>query len=362
MKKNKTLAKIEKIRNNYSDPLGNSYDTKKRNYVMEIYLAPMEGHTGYIVRNAFFHHFNGIDKYFTPFIPYSEELNKKTIRDILPSNNEGLTLIPQLMSNRADEVLYMADKLFDYGYSAVNINLGCPSGTVTSKKRGSGLLAYPDMLDCFLYEIYEKADFPVSIKTRTGYDAPEQWPEILSVYKKYPISELIIHPRIRSDFYKGTPRMEAFDLAVKEFSSGSIPLCYNGDIWSISDYASLIARYPGLTRVMIGRGLLANPMLSEQIKSFPTNEGSPSSSKPFEICSSSAKERFLAFHNEIFEGYTSIFSGKKDVIMHMKEIWYYLGQSFADSEKYVKKILKSQNSTEYGLAVRRLFEETELNI
>lgn len=329
---------------------------------MEIYLAPMEGITGYIVRNAFFHHFNGIDKYFTPFISYSEKFNKKTIRDILPSNNEGLTLIPQLMSNRAEEVLYMADKLFDYGYSEVNINLGCPSGTVTAKKRGSGLLSCPDMLDCFLYELYAKADFPVSIKTRIGYDTAEQWPEILSVYRKYPISELIIHPRIRSDFYKGTPRMEAFDCAIKELSSGSIPLCYNGDIWRLSDYASLIARYPGLTKVMIGRGLLANPALSEQIKNFPTNEGVPSSSNPFEICSSSAKERFLAFHNEIFDGYTSIFSGNKDVVMHMKEIWYYLGQSFTDSEKYIKKILKSQTGAEYRLAVHRLFEETELNI
>ena len=329
---------------------------------MEIYLAPMEGLTGYIVRNAFFHHFNGIDKYFTPFISYSEKMNKKTIRDLLPSNNEGLTLIPQLMSNKAEEVLYMADKLFDYGYSEVNINLGCPSGTVSSKKRGSGLLAYPDELDRFLYEVYEKADFPISIKTRIGYDTETAWPKILSIYKKYPINELIIHPRIRSDFYKGIPRMEAFDLAAGEFASKSNVLCYNGDIWSLSDYQTLISRYPGLTKIMIGRGLLANPLLSKQIKSFPTNEGVDSSGNLFEFCPSSIKERLLSFHNEIFDGYMSIFCGEKDVVMHMKEIWFYLGRSFADSQKHIKKIQKAQNSTEYKLAVAKLFDELDLQI
>ena len=349
LKKYKTLAKIEAL-------------PKKRNNDMEIYLAPMEGLTGYIVRNAFFHHFHGIDKYFTPFISYSEKMNKKTIRDLLPANNEGLTLIPQLMSNKAEEVLYMADMLFDYGYTEVNINLGCPSGTVSSKRRGSGLLAYPHELDRFLYEVYEKADFPVSVKTRIGYDTDGLWPEILSIYKKYPISELIIHPRIRSDFYKGTPRLEAFDLAVRELTSGGTALCYNGDIWTLSDYWALISRYPSLNKVMIGRGLLANPVLSEQIKSFPTNEGVPSSANSSEYCSSSPKERFLSFHDEIFDGYMSIFSGEKDVVMHMKEIWFYLGRSFADSQKHVKRIQKSQNGTEYKLAVKKLFDELDLHI
>lgn len=314
---------------------------------MTIYLAPMEGLTGFIVRNAFFHHFEGIDQYYTPFISAAENMNQKIIRDITPSNNEGLSVIPQLMSNQADQVIYMQRQLQKYGYHEVNINLGCPSGTVSSKKRGSGLLGYPKELDAFLNGVYEKADFPVSIKTRIGYESVDLWPQILSIYKKYPISELMIHPRIRSDFYKGLPRLKAFDDAVEMLCDSSITLCYNGDIWNKNDYDILQARYPKVSHFMIGRGLLANPALAEQIKGIENGN---------------YKERFLAFHDEVYAGYAAIFSGEKDAMMHMKEIWFYLGKSFADSEKHVKKILKSQNPTEYKLSVRKIFEECELCI
>ena len=135
---------------------------------MEFYMAPMEGLTGYIVRNAYHHHFHNVDKYFTPFIPAAKRMNTKILRDIDPENNKGISLIPQLMTNNAEEVIFMHKQLAEYGYVEININLGCPSGTVASKKRGSGLLAYPEELDHFLDDLFSQADFPVSIKTRIG--------------------------------------------------------------------------------------------------------------------------------------------------------------------------------------------------
>lgn len=169
---------------------------------MKFFLAPMQGLTGYTVRNSFHHHFDYIDKYYTPFIPAAKRMNAKIKRDIDPINNDGITLIPQAMSIVADEVIDLHRQLVPYGYDEINVNLGCPSGTVVSKKRGSGILAYPDMLDSFLDELYTKADFPVSIKTRVGFNDDELWPRLIEIYSKYPISELTVHPRVQKDFIK----------------------------------------------------------------------------------------------------------------------------------------------------------------
>ena len=154
---------------------------------MQIYLAPMAGITGYIVRNAFHSGFGCIDKYFTPFIPAAKRMNNKILRDIDPANNQGIRLIPQLISNQSEEILDMTGQLKEFGYDEININLGCPSGTVANKKRGSGMLQDPEELDIFLKGIYEKADVPISVKTRIGFNDIDAWPRILEVYAKYPM-------------------------------------------------------------------------------------------------------------------------------------------------------------------------------
>lgn len=308
---------------------------------MTISLAPLEGITGYIVRNAFLHNFGGIDTYYTPFIPAGKNFNKKVLRDISPENNPGIRLIPQLMSNKAEEVIDMGHRLATFGYNTVNINLGCPSGTVTSKKRGSGLLLYPKELDHFLYEIYSHADFRVSIKTRIGFNSTEEWAAILDIYRKYPIDELIIHPRVRAEFYNGTPHLDCFK---KAYDTVRIPLCYNGDIVSLETYTTITERFPLLDNIMIGRGLLAAPWLAAQIK----GEVLPESVR---------REKLRSFCDEIYSGYLSIFSGEKDAVMHMKEIWGFLGNSFPGREKTLKRIRKCQNYAEYKVLVDEMFRD-----
>ena len=328
---------------------------------MYIYLAPMEGITGHIVRNAFLHHFGQIDKYFTPFIPAAKRLSRKILRDIDPANNEGIRLVPQLISNRSDEILDMIRQLKDRGFSEFNINLGCPSGTVVSKKRGSGMLLYPQELDRFLDGIYSCADVPVSVKTRIGFYSVDEWPTLLAIYRRYPMSEFIIHPRVRAEMYTGFPHLEAFQAAYEVFaendtdaanaaSKASIApaarLCYNGDIWDTACYAEVMKHFPKLSAVMIGRGLLARPDLACCIKGVPVQD---------------TREKIRAFCDEIYDGYLSIFSGEKDVFMHMKEIWANLGKSFQDSDRLVRKLMKSQSPSEYRYLMDQIFDTLELS-
>lgn len=310
-------------------------------------LAPMEGLTGYIVRNAFHHNFDFIDKYYTPFIPAAKRMNSKIKRDLDPSNNDGITLIPQAMSILADEVISLHEQLKPYGYNEININLGCPSGTVVSKKRGSGILAYPDMLFSFLDDLFKNADFPVSIKTRTGFDDDILWPEIIDIYKNFPIKDLIIHPRVRKDLYKGSIRLDDFALAIEKLSDSPIHLVYNGDITDTESFNNIINHFPSVDEIMIGRGLFMNPALIAEIKKTQYSENL--------LGSEDFNTRLIKWHDEILEGYLGIFSGSKDAMFRMKEIWMYMHGLFPDHEKLWKKIKKCQTLSDYNSIVSSAF-------
>ena len=310
---------------------------------MQIYLAPMEGITSYIVRNAFHHHFDCIDKYFTPFIPAAKRMNKKILRDLASENNAGIRLVPQLISNDAMEILDMTNQLLSRSFSEININLGCPSGTVVGKKRGSGMLRYPEDLDCFLDGIYTHIASPVSIKTRIGFDSLDQWPVILNIYRKYPMSEFIIHPRLRSEFYNGFVHLDEFRMAYETLDPHI--LCYNGDIWNMECYQNILERFPQIQTVMIGRGLLARPDLCCQIKGISIPD---------------TRKSLRSFCDEIYEDYLSVFSGEKDAVRHMKEIWANLGRRFEGSEKLIKKMMKIQTASEYQALISQIFETLDL--
>ena len=310
---------------------------------MKYYLAPMEGITGHIYRNAYEKYFHNIDKYFTPFIVPNESLSLKTkeLRDMLPENNEGLNIVPQILTNNAEGFVLTANKLKQLGYEEINLNLGCPAGTVVSKKRGSGFLAYPEELDRFLDEIYKINDMKISIKTRLGKERADEFYKLIEIYNKYPLEELIIHPRTREDFYGNTPNLEIFKESLK-LSKHSI--CYNGDIFTVDNYNKIVKEFPQVDKIMIGRGILANPGLIDEIKE-----------KKF-----ITKEILKQFHDEIFENYTILLKEDKNAMYRMKELWGYMSHIFTNNKKYYKKIKKAQKAIDYKVAVNSLFAEQEI--
>ena len=290
---------------------------------MKFYLAPMEGITGHIYRNSYEKYFHNIDKYFTPFIVPNQSVSLKTkeLKDLLPQNNKGLNIVPQILTNNAEGFILTANKLKQLGYEEINLNLGCPAGTVVSKKRGSGFLAYPEELDKFLDEIYKIDNMKISIKTRLGKERADEFYKLIEIYNKYPLEELIIHPRTREDFYGNTPNLEVFKDALK-LSKHSI--CYNGDIFTLNSYNKIINEFPEVNKVMLGRGILANPGLIGEIKN---NEFAN-------------KEIIKMFHDEIFEKYTILLNEDKNAMYRMKELWGYMSHIFTNNKKYYKKIME----------------------
>lgn len=314
---------------------------------MEIYFAPLEGITGYIYRNAYYDFFDsGISKYFTPFIAVNQNgLTKhRELADLSAANNKGLTVVPQLLGNKGGEISGYLYRLQDMGYEEVNLNLGCPYQTVVSKKKGAGLLADKEYLKRFLEEIFANPPVAVSIKTRIGMEKAEEFEEILEIYNEYPVSELIVHPRVREDFYQNRPDLSAFAFAA---SKSAAPVCYNGDIFTFGDYQAFCKEFPETDRIMLGRGLLANPGLLAQILK---GEEAP----PME------KEKLKAFHNRIYRDYREVMSGDKDVLFKMKELWNYMQFLFRDREKYIRKIRKANKAAEYESAVSVLFHSCEM--
>lgn len=307
---------------------------------MNYYLAPMEGITTYIFRNTYNHYFGGIDKYFTPFIA-SRKMNRREQNEILPEHNKGLNVVPQILTNRADEFLEITNQIAEYGYNTVNLNLGCPSGTVTARKRGAGFLSVPDELDRFLYEIYEKSPLKISIKTRIGIETIDEWEYILKLFCKYPIEELIIHPRLQKELYRFSPHMEAYKAAM---DSIQVPLCYNGDITSKRSFDTLVTQFPQTNRVMIGRGILRNPALISELTGIDYD-------KKHTI------ENFKAFHNELFENYAATMPDETPTLFKMKDLWTYLSESFQNADKHLKRIRKATSFSEYKIAVANLFRE-----
>jgi tRNA-dihydrouridine synthase len=309
---------------------------------MKFYFAPMEGLTGYIYRNAHHTCFDNIDKYFSPFIVPNQtgRLKSKEINDILPENNRGLNLIPQILTNNAGEFIQTAKDLKQLGYQEINLNLGCPSGTVVSKNRGAGFLSNPEKLDAFLEEIYAASILKISVKTRIGKNDPDEFYDLIELFNKYPISELIIHPRTREDYYKNKPNLAIFREAL---SLSKNPVCYNGDITSVSDYQKLTFEFPWLDTVMIGRGLLTNPGLICEIK----NHQKPD------------KKVWKELHDKIYQDYQKTLSGDRNVLFKMKELWFYMLPMFSNHAKYGKKIKKAERLSDYNQIVSDLFHELE---
>jgi len=322
---------------------------------MKLYLAPLEGITTMTYRRVYERNFGGVDRYFTPFI-VNKKLGAREIEGILPENNPGQVLIPQIMSNRVDDFIQVSKEIATYGYDTVNLNLGCPSGTVVSKKRGAGFLAYPDELDAFLSEVYEKCPMKISIKTRIGLEDEKEWENLLSIYEKYPMEELIIHPRLRTDYYKAPIHMDAFAKAVEQIK---VPICYNGEINSVEDVERIKEQFPRIERIMIGRGVLRYPHLFLQIREAVAKENGQNDvleqTGAMKMSQEELKKRIRTFHDELLEEYRVIMSGDRNALFKMKEIWTYMGESFEGADKCLKKIKKANHISDYKIAVNELF-------
>lgn len=305
---------------------------------MKYYFAPLEGLTTYIFRNLHSKYYPGIDKYYTPFIVPAQKRNFRTreLNEILPEHNEGKYVVPQILTNNAESFLKLATELEKMGYKEVNLNLGCPSGTVVSSGKGAGFLAEPDKLDEFLYEIFSKCNISITIKTRIGKMNKDEFPHLLDIYNKYSFEELIIHPRIREQFYSGMPDMTSFDYAVKNSKN---KLCYNGNIVDKITYNSFAEKYENIDRIMVGRGLIGNPGLITQIKNDSDVD----------------YEKLKEFHSELLSIYKEHLFGDINVLNKLKEIWFYMIDLFPGCEKQYKKIKKSKHIEEYEVIVSEIF-------
>lgn len=301
--------------------------------------APMEGVTGDLFRQAQRLHFAPADRYYTPFLSptSSRVLAARELREVEPSHNEGIHVIPQLMGHDPEDFLWMAKALADLGYDEVNLNLGCPSGTVVTKKKGAGLLPETEMLERMLDGIFAGCPVPISIKTRLGMKSPEEFPPVLELYNRYPVKELIIHPRVQTDQYKNHPNLDVFAWALEHSAA---PVCYNGDLFSAADIRAFQTRFPTVERFMLGRGLAANPGLIGEVKT-----GVPPTA-----------EALRAFHETLYGLTRERIPDRRALLFRMKEAWRYLGCSFEAAEKPLKQIRRAQNLPEYEQAVRFLFE------
>ena len=306
---------------------------------VKYYMAPLESVTTWIYRQAHAKIYGRLDKYFIPFLEPHEKRDFKTreLQEILPEHNENIYVVPQILTNRSEGFIKLAKALKDWGYEEVNLNLGCPSKTVVTKGKGSGFLAKPEELERFLTEIFDalSGEVKISVKTRIGKEDPEEFPALLELFNKYPMEELIIHPRVQKDGYGNVPRLELYELAEKQSVN---PLCYNGDLYTREQIRNFAERFPGTERLMFGRGFLRDPGLIY-------NEGKDSKD---------IFEKFWEFHDLVYEGYQERNMGDRNVLFKMKELWSYQVYQFSEPERLFKTFKKVQDCNEYEQMIRNL--------
>ena len=309
---------------------------------MQIYFAPLEGITGYVFRNAYEKYYGGVNKYFTPFItPHTKKnMDAREKRDILPENNKGINLIPQVLTNKSEELIDISKESQEYGYQEINLNIGCPSKTVTAKGKGSAFLENPQMLKRFFDEYFSSSEVGLSIKTRIGMWEISESEKIFSVFEQFPFTEVIIHARLGSEFYGGMPHHDVFE-TYGTYSKHS--LCYNGDINSMEQLEELDTKWEFCDKFMLGRGLIAKPGILRYSIDIPL--------------SNAEVTRFRQFHDELLEGYATYLFGDRNLLFRMKELWSYWIRQFPHKEKQFKQIKKSNSLAEYKVAVKQLLEE-----
>ena len=314
---------------------------------MEFLFAPMEGITYAIYRKLHHAFFSGATAYYTPFIaPDSNgSFKAKYLSELTKDCSAGISVIPQLLVNRASSFNATADALADLGFREINLNTGCPSGTVFAKKKGAGMLTDLQMLDECLEKICEHAaqrGLHISVKTRMGVHSTEEFPQILEIYNRYPLSSLIVHVRAKDGMYKSEPDIAGFAALSKQSRA---PLIYNGNLFSLQDYDRIRNIVPEVTGFMAGRGIIANPALFREL-----NGGKKLECKELQL-----------FHDALLEAYLSDRLSSGFAVERMKQLWYYMIWMFRDCKKEQKALLKSRTLQEYRSTSSALFQSGKFN-
>lgn len=315
-------------------------------------LGPFQGITDAPFRNVFKKHFGGIDKFYTPFFTGIQKDHAKNLQveEIDPRFNDVETLTPQILSTDAEEILRFASQCKELGYKEINLNMGCPFPRVANKKRGCGLLPYPEKITAMLSTVFERIDLKFSIKCRLGYFDPDEIVPVIDIFNQYPLSELIIHPRIGKQLYKGEADVKRFSELIPLVKA---PLVYNGDIISVDSFERISGMVKPVNEFMLGRGLLANPFLAEEIKK---NGKLNEFSEP--VCPQ--KDRLHAYMVDLYEDRLRHAGGSPKVLGRMKELWSYLMYSFDEPQDIWRKIKKINALKEYEEAVDAVFQERRI--
>lgn len=303
--------------------------------------SPLQGFTDFRFRNAFNHYFGGIDTFYAPYIRFNNKLIIKNSYqlDLQLENNTELEVIPQIMTNDADEFLFVVDYIQELGYKELNWNLGCPYPMVTNRGMGSGLICDPEKINHILDRVHSETDIIVSMKMRMGYENPEEILDVFPILDRYPLKNIAIHARIGKQLYKGGVNLEAFQRCVE---STKHKLYYNGDITTVAKFKEMQTRFPSIDHFMIGRGLIADPFLPSMIKNdttaYPENRW----------------DIFREFHDTIYQQYDAALSGPTPIKMKMQGFWEYFSQTFSNPQKTFKKIKKANNPKAYQQAVTEI--------
>ena len=321
---------------------------------MEIYFAPMEGITPPLLRTLHNEFFGGCDKYFTPFISTNENysLNQKEKKDIDHENNKGLNLVPQIISNSAEQSAgYIMNISGKYGYKEININMGCPSGTVVSKNKGSGMLKDKQFLKEYMDELFSllygdsKGNVPdISIKTRIGFYSEDEHKDLTDLILAHPVKQVIIHPRSRVRMYEGSANLDAFSYMYDALKGAGIGVVYNGDIKTPEDYERITHDYPDLDGVMIGRGLLSDPSLARRIKGGKCVDA----------------EEYLNYMEALLNGYADQLGNDRHVLAKMKDLWNLAKPAFSGNEKGFKEMSKADTLESYRVCMRQFIRNSKL--
>ena len=305
---------------------------------MRYYFAPLEGLTDSVYRRLHHTYFGGIDRYYMPFISPTvhRSLTHKEDRELPLADSVPFVAVPQILTKVPEDFLWAAQVCADRGYNEVNLNIGCPSGTVVSKGKGSGMLRSPEELDRFFDRIFSECPIPITVKTRLGVENPEEFPALMEVFNRYPIQELTVHPRVRKDFYRENVREEWFRYA---YENSKNKLCYNGNLCKKEDILRVSEAYPQVESVMIGRALIGDPgMLSE---------------------GTSAKQ-LKAFHDALTENYIEVFGSARNAMFRLKENWGFLHLRFEGTEKLWKRLRKTTDINEFMSITAEIFETLPL--